>query len=95
MDYTYPNKDFIVQTVRRPDEPKIPKSKRGICGAKTRTGTPCNAPPVWNKVIDKARNGRCKMHGGLSTGPKTEEGRQAIRNSVIASNRNRWRTEVK
>lgn len=23
-------------------------------------------------------NGRCKNHGGLSTGPKTKEGRQAI-----------------
>lgn len=39
----------------------------------------------------KAQNGRCKMHGGLSTGPKTEEGRQAIRDSAIAGNRKRRR----
>jgi hypothetical protein len=25
---------------------------------------------VWNKAKDEARNGRCKLHGGLSTGPK-------------------------
>jgi hypothetical protein len=26
-------------------------------------------------------NGRCRMHGGLSTGPKTPEGRQRIAES--------------
>ncbi|WP_428410976.1 HGGxSTG domain-containing protein [Legionella sp.] len=26
-------------------------------------------------------NGRCKLHGGKSTGPRTEAGREAIRNS--------------
>ena len=34
------------------------------------TGTPCQAKAL--------PNGRCKNHGGLSTGPKTLEGRQAI-----------------
>ena len=37
------------------------------CGAKTRKGTPCQRParlPV----------GRCRLHGGASTGPRTEEG---------------------
>jgi hypothetical protein len=41
------------------------------CGAKTRKGTPCQRParlPV----------GRCKLHGGASTGPRTEEGRARI-----------------
>lgn len=38
------------------------------CGAKTRKGTPCRAPAM--------PNGRCKLHGGKSTGPKTEEGRR-------------------
>jgi hypothetical protein len=67
------------------DDPKVPRKKRGFCGAKTRKGIPCQAPPVWNKAQDKARNGRCKLHGGLSTGPKTEAGREAIR----ASNKRR------
>jgi hypothetical protein len=65
--------------------PKLRRRDRGHCGAKTRKGTPCKAPPVWDKSKDKARNGRCKLHGGLSTGPKTDAGRKAIR----ASNRRR------
>jgi hypothetical protein len=31
------------------------------CGAKTRSGTPCKSPAM--------ANGRCRMHGGKSTGP--------------------------
>ena len=37
------------------------------CGAKTRKGTPCQRPAY-------KRNGRCSLHGGKSTGPKTEDG---------------------
>ena len=37
------------------------------CGAKTRKGTPCQAPA-------KLTVGRCRLHGGASTGPRTEEG---------------------
>ena len=41
------------------------------CGAHARsTGQPCKAKAL--------ANGRCKNHGGMSTGPKTPEGRQAI-----------------
>ena len=59
----------------------VKKSMRGTCGARTRKGTPCQAPPVWNRITDAPANGRCKLHGGLSTGAKTEAGRQAIRDS--------------
>ena len=38
-----------------------------LCGAMTRQGRPC--------VATALKNGRCKNHGGRSTGPKTEEGR--------------------
>lgn len=38
------------------------------CGAKTRAGTPCQNSRLF-------KNGRCKLHGGLSTGPRTTEGR--------------------
>ncbi len=38
------------------------------CGAKTRKGKPCRSPAM--------PNGRCRMHGGKSTGPKTEAGRK-------------------
>ena len=44
------------------------------CGAKTRKGTACQRPA--NK-----RNGRCRVHGGVSTGPRTEEGRALISES--------------
>ncbi|MDP3845941.1 MAG: HGGxSTG domain-containing protein [Pseudomonas sp.] len=41
-----------------------PDVLRGLtCGAKTRAGTPC-------KRRDLYKSGRCKLHGGLSTGPK-------------------------
>ena len=45
--------------------------KREYCGAKTRAGTPC-------KRKDLYENGRCKLHGGLSTGPKTPEGKARL-----------------
>jgi hypothetical protein len=57
------------------------KRERPRCGARCRDGSPCQAPPVWDKRLDRAMNGRCRMHGGLSTGPKTEEGRQRIAES--------------
>lgn len=37
------------------------------CGAKTRRGTPCHNP-------GSGRGGRCRIHGGASTGPRTQEG---------------------
>ena len=41
------------------------------CGAKTRRGTACLRPA--NKI-----NGRCRLHGGASTGPRTADGRARI-----------------
>ncbi len=37
------------------------------CGARTRRGKPCKRKAL--------QNGRCPNHGGLSTGPKTREGK--------------------
>jgi len=54
-------------------KPLTPKSERPRCGAKTRSGRPCQAPAVWDYVNDCPRNGRCRMHGGLSTGPKRKK----------------------
>ena len=48
------------------------------CGAKTRKGTPCRCKPL--------KNGRCKYHGGMSTGPRTPEGRRRI----AEAQRRRW-----
>ena len=41
------------------------------CEAKTRKGTACQKPPLRGKT-------RCRLHGGLSTGPKTPEGKARI-----------------
>lgn len=56
MACLYLDKDFNVRISLWADEPKIPRKNRGTCGAKTRQGTPCKAPPVWNITIDKAIN---------------------------------------
>jgi hypothetical protein len=40
-----------------------------ICGAKTRKGTPCKQRGLYI-------NGRCNLHGGLSTGPRTKRGKR-------------------
>jgi hypothetical protein len=44
------------------------KKDRPRCGARTRAGGSCKAPALQGKE-------RCRMHGGLSTGPKTPEGK--------------------
>ena len=53
----------------------LPKYLRPQCGAKTRAGGKCKATPVWDKTNNKPKNGRCRMHGGLSTGARTPEGK--------------------
>ena len=44
------------------------------CEAKTRKGTPCQRPA-------KLPVGRCRLHGGASTGPRTEEGLKRLADS--------------
>jgi ribosomal protein L32 len=41
------------------------------CGARTRSGASCKSPAM--------QNGRCRMHGGTSTGPRTSEGLERMR----------------
>lgn len=54
---------------------------RGVeCGARTRKNLPCKRPAF--------PNGRCRNHGGLSTGPRTAEGR---RSAAEAARRGRER----
>jgi hypothetical protein len=46
-----------------------PPYLRGLtCGANKRDGQPCRSTTL-------CANGRCKFHGGRSTGPRTPEGR--------------------
>jgi hypothetical protein len=44
------------------------------CGAKTRSGSPCQRPANKQK-------GRCRLHGGASTGPRTKEGLKRLADS--------------
>jgi hypothetical protein len=47
-----------------------PEHLRAVpCGATTRAGTPCKMTAIY-------WNGRCKLHGGKSTGAKTRAGRK-------------------
>nr|WP_269210496.1 HGGxSTG domain-containing protein [Magnetospirillum fulvum] len=48
-----------------------------LCGAKTRSGEPCRQPAM--------RNGRCRMHGGKSTGPIDQMGNQNARKHGVWS----------
>jgi hypothetical protein len=72
-DYTYAAViSYLRQRPRRKDRP--------VCGAKTRAGRPCRMRVEFGKA-------RCRLHGGLSTGPKTEAGRARI----AEAQRRRWR----
>ena len=55
---------------RGPFPEPLPESFSSLeCGARTRAGTPCKRNDIYI-------NGRCKLHGGLSTGPKTKKGKK-------------------
>jgi len=55
------------------------KSPDHKCDAQTRKGSPCRCKPLPGKR-------RCKFHGGMSTGPKSPEGRERI----AEAQRRRW-----
>jgi hypothetical protein len=77
--------------VHRPDSASLAPHRRGRlkngnrsgdfltaprCGARTRCGGECRQPAM--------SNGRCRLHGGLSTGPRTPAG-------LARSRRARWK----
>jgi len=49
------------------------------CGAKTRAGCACRQPAMTN--------GRCRLHGGKSTGARTAEGRRRARTARLVHGR--------
>lgn len=73
--------------------PCVPKSERPRCGARCRSrdGAPCRAPVVWDDARNAPRNGRCRMHGGLSTGATTAEGRARLSEAGRKGACERWR----
>jgi len=54
-------------------------SRAPHCGAKTRRGTLCKTRAM--------ANGRCRLHGGLSTGPRTAAGIERIRRALTKHGR--------
>jgi hypothetical protein len=63
-------------------------SIKKMCGAKTRQGTPCKNTRLY-------KNGRCKNHGGLSTGPRTEEGKaRALENLKKPKKKNEFLKQI-
>ena len=46
------------------------------CLAKTRNGGQCQCPAMKGKA-------RCRIHGGLSTGPRTKDGKEKARQAVL------------
>ncbi len=61
------------------DGDPLPKRMRPLCGTQTRTGGRCKVRVEPGKL-------RCRFHGGMSTGPKTAEGRARI----AEAQRRRW-----
>ena len=51
-------------------DPAAGDAARHVVGARTRAGGSCQRPAM--------SNGRCRMHGGASTGPRTAGGLQRI-----------------
>ena len=66
--------------LRRRKKPPRRRSRSLPCGARTRKGTPC-------RMMREPGRSRCRLHGGLSTGPRTPEGKARI----AESNRRRAR----
>ena len=65
----------------------MPRAERPRCGARTRSGGRCMAQGLLN--ID-GQPGRCRMHGGLSTGPRTAAGLERQRQGASESAQRQW-----
>jgi hypothetical protein len=71
---------ILVPARRLPPLPYNPIPSNKTCGARTRAGTPCQSRALY-------RSGRCKNHGGLSTGPKSAEGKAKVARNGSAPKR--------
>ena len=65
--HTY--REAVAQIVARNKQAQNTPVPGERCEARTRRGTPCQCKAMGN--------GRCRLHGGLSTGPTTAEGKAA------------------
>ena len=68
---------------KMPPLPGMPHDLCGLpCGARTRAGSPCKRLDTWG-------NGRCKLHGGMSTGPRTKAGKKRAKANLKLGRRKR------
>ena len=56
------------------------------CGARTRAGG-------WCKLLSIYGSGRCKFHGGLSTGPRSVDGKTRAAANGLQPKRSSWSAE--
>ena len=66
------------------------RKHRPFCGAKTRKGAPCQAKVYWPYEWDAPAK-KCRMHGGLSTGPTKAEGMERLAKSAKKNMKRVWR----
>ncbi len=57
----------------------FPRSPHPRCGAETRDGCACRQPAM--------KNGRCRLHGGKSTGARTPAGRRRVQTARFVHGR--------
>jgi hypothetical protein len=76
------------------------KKDRPRCGARCRSkgGGPCSAPVVVRREEDERGRPyvltfakRCRLHGGLATGPRTVDGRRRCAEAGRKGAAERWR----
>lgn len=69
---------LLSATQQPPPWPELPAECVGmVCGGKgRRSGKPCQSTDLYP-------NGRCKWHGGASTGPKTAEGKERSQANLL------------
>lgn len=86
--------DFLERWEREGAKLPLPceiKKQRPFCGAHCRsTGQPCRARAVIDHKTKRPINGRCRMHGGLSTGAKTKDGRKRCAAAARRGMLNYW-----
>lgn len=63
--------ESIARPARLPPRPFNPIPLNDVCGARTRRGTLCQSRELY-------RSGRCKHHGGMSTGPNSAAGKARV-----------------
>ena len=64
-----------------------PMMQSARCGAKTRAGTPCQAPATQGKA-------RCRMHGGAKGSGAPKDNKNALKNGLHTAEAIGWRKEI-